>query len=45
MPADCVKALSKGNHPEAFLLWAEEVLPLRMGARGRACRDLWDAIP
>ena len=24
--------------------WAE-ARPLRMGARGRTCRDLWDAIP
>ena len=25
--------------------WAEAARPLRMGGRGRTCRDLWDAAP
>ena len=41
---DCVPVLYAAGLRD-MADWAEEARPLRMGGRGRTCRDIWDAAP
>ena len=42
-PSDCVPALREARLHD-MAAWAE-ARPVRMGGRGRTCRDIWDAAP
>ena len=41
---DCVPSLRAAGL-DFMAEWAEDARPLRMGGRGRTCRDIWDAAP